>query len=143
MKIKNQKGFTLIELIVAIFILVVGISAVLQMFPLGIQTAKTAQMATVAAQLGQAKIEEIISKSYDEISVGETTESYGEIPDFDAYKRVTAINCVDLDLQEVACDYDPTNNPDPVKKIEVTVFWKSPLGVSEKSAKIASLIAKR
>jgi len=59
-----SKGFTLIELLVAIFILTVGISAVLAMFPLGLQVVKSSKMTAIGAQLGQEKIEEIISKPY-------------------------------------------------------------------------------
>lgn len=138
MKIENLKGFTVIEIIVAIFILIIGIVAVLQMFPLGIQTERTARMATVAGQLGQAKIEEIISKSYDEISVGVEEEDYGSIPDFNSYKRKTEVNFFDPDNPSI-----PPGSDLGIKKIKVTVFWKSPPGVSEKSIKIATLIAER
>jgi type II secretory pathway pseudopilin PulG len=146
-QISNTGGFSLIELIIDIFVLGVGIIAILQIFPIGTQIAKSSQMATVAVQLGQEKIEEIISKSYTEIlcpgGVSPTcsnSEDYGSIPNFSAYKRVMKITCVrDSDFSEV------TNcSPDPgLKKIEVTVFWKSPLGVPEKNIKIAILISKR
>lgn len=135
-----KKGFTLIEVLVAIFILVIGIAAVLQAFPLGMYIQKSAQLTTTAAQLSQAKIEEIVSKSYSDplLSVGTATESYGTISGFSVFKRVTKINY-----------YDP-NNPAlipaadlGIKKIEITVFWRSPLGVAEKEVKLTTLFAKR
>jgi prepilin-type N-terminal cleavage/methylation domain-containing protein len=138
-----KNGFTLLESIIAIFVLTIGIVGVLQMFPISIQTAKLAEMSTVASQLGQEKIEEIISQSYNSLATGTTTENYNEIPGFPAYKRVTAISCVNPSLQEVACNYSPGNDPNPSKKVEVTIFWKSPLGVTEKNFKIATLISKR
>lgn len=147
MKTQNQKGFTLIELLIAIFVLGVGIVAVLQAFPIGTHIAKSGQMTTVAVQLGQAKIEEMISKSYAEILCSggvlptcTNTEDYGSITNFSAYKRATKITCIQgSNFSEV------TNcSPDPgIKKIEVTVSWKSPLGVSEKTIQIATLISKR
>ena len=137
---KFKKGFTLIEVLVAIFVLTVGIVAVLQAFPLGTYIQKSSQMTTVAIQLSQAKLEELVSKSYDDslLSVGTTTESYGTVSGFSSYKRTTRINY-----------YDP-NNPSQIpvadlgiKKIEITVFWKSPLGVAEKEAKIATLFSQK
>ena len=105
------------------------------MFPMGIQTGQSAKMASIATQLSQAKIEEMISKSYDEII--SLTEEYGEIADFEIYKRVTEVNY-----------YDPVNSTTTesdlrIKKIEVTVFWKSSLGGSGKNINLVTLISKR
>ena len=142
--IRPTKGITLIETIIAVFILAVGITGVLYMFPMGTQIAKSSQMATIAIQLVQAKAEEKISESYDELLIATTTEGYGEIDGFSAYKRVTKINCVHpLDLSEIFCDYDFTYDPFPMKKIEITVYWKSPLGVTTRDINLVSLIAKR
>lgn len=137
LKTYNKKeGFTIIELLVAIFVLVVGIAGVLNAFPLGIQVAKSSQMATVATQLSQAKMEEIISKSFAEIS-SEPKQPLAS--PFSAYSGEV----------EAAC-YDPNgdtflpNCPDTgIKKIKVTVSWKSPLGASTKKVELFDLIAKR
>lgn len=133
----------MVEAMVAIFIIIVGITAILQMFPLSVQQQKLGERATVAASLGQGKIEEITAKSYNDIAVGLTTEDYGSISGFNLFKRTTEINCVNSSDQEVDCDYNPTNDPQPLKKIEVTVYWKSSWGTIEKNIKIATLFAKR
>lgn len=141
-----MKGFTIIEIIVAVFILVIGIVAVLNMFPLGIQVAKLSQMASLATQLGQTKMEEMLSKPYDDsaLAVGTTTEDYGSIVDFASHKRETEISCVRrLDLSEVACDYDAFNDPHPLKKIDITVSWKSSFGGIERSINLVTLLAKK
>lgn len=139
----HLKAFTLIETLVAIFILVFAIVAILQMFPLGLRVGYSAKMVSIATELGQAKIEEIISNPYNEISVG-TIEPKHQLPSpFEKYSRETKVTCVDSNLQEVACGYDLAGNPDPLKKIEVTVFWKPPFGVLEKSINLTSLIAKK
>ncbi len=140
---KFLAGFTLIETMVTIFVLVVVIIAILQMFPLGIRIGQSAQMATIASELGQAKIEEIISSSYDEVSVGTIEPKHQLDSPFERYSRQTIVTCVDPNLQPVACDYDLDENPHPLKKIGVTVFWTPPFGVSEKSTNIISLLAKR
>lgn len=144
--IKNfqSKGITLIETIIAVSILAIGIIGVLQAFPLGAHLAKTAQMSTIATELGQAKIEQELSLPYNDIPITETVENYNSIPDFVAYKRVTQINCVRAsDLTEVDCSYDPVNDPSPMKKIEVTVFWHSTLGLGEKNISLMSLIVNK
>jgi len=135
-----KKGFTLIELIISIFILALGITAVFAIFPLGIQIVGFSKMATTATYLGGAKIEEIISKPYNEI-FSESRQTLDS--PFSDYSGETEVSCVDPDLQEVACNYDLTNDPNPIKKIEVTVFWRSSLGIVERSIKLLTLISKK
>ncbi len=135
-----KKGFTLIELIIAIFILALGITAVFAIFPLGIQIVGFSKMSTIATYLGGAKIEEIISKPYNEI-FSESKQTLDS--PFSAYSGETEVSCVDPDLQEVACNYDLANDPNPMKKIEVTVSWKSSLGIVERSIELLTLISKK
>ena len=124
---------------VATFILTVAISGALVSFPLGTKIGNSSQLSSVASQLAQAKIEEIISKSYDEIFIGTETEDYGVISDFSHYKRVAEVSC-----------YDPNgstlfpNCPDTgIKKINVALIWKSSFGVVEKSFNIATLVVRK
>jgi len=136
--VSRNEGFSLIELLVAIFILSVGIVASLYIFPTGTRIQKSSQMTSVAVQLSQAKMEEIISQSYSEIAVGTVDESYGFDPAFDSYRRKTEISY-----------FDPNNPSSPpgsdlgIKKVTVQVFWHSLLGVGEKELKLATLIAQR
>lgn len=135
---QKSAGFTLIEVMLAVFILSVGITAILQAFPLGTHIQRSSQMNTIAIQLNQAKLEEIISKSYSEVSLGIVTELYGSIANFSSFQRKTETTY-----------FDPNNPAVPpasdlgIKKIEVTVFYRSPLGVAEKQVKLATLIARR
>ena len=142
--ISQVKGITLIETVIAVSILAVGIVGVLQAFPLGAHLAKTAQMSTIATELGQAKIEQELSRSYNSIPVSDTVEDYGSMPGFLAFKRINRVNCVQSsDLAAVSCDYDPIGDPSPMKKIEVTVYWRSTLGLGEKNINLISLMVKR
>ncbi len=139
----SKQGFTLIEVLISIFILTIGIIAVLQAFPLGTKILGSSKMTTIASQLGQAKIEELISQSYVEIFFGTIEVKHVLDSPFSSYQRETKIVCVDpdpdLDFPEVIdCDPDPG-----MKKIEVTVFWKTFFGFSEKSNQIISLITKK
>ncbi|MDD2696564.1 MAG: type II secretion system protein [Candidatus Pacebacteria bacterium] len=135
---KKEKGFTIVELLVAIFILSVGIVASLYIFPTGTHIQKSAQMTSVAVQLGQGKMEEIISRSYSEIAVGIVDESYGFDPALTSYRRKTEINYFDPNNPSV-----PPGSDLGIKKITIQVFWHSPLGVGEKEVKLATLIAQK
>ncbi len=122
------------EAMIAVFVLTIGIITVFHAFSLGIKVEKLSKMATVASQLGQGKIEEIIAEPYDEISIGTTTEDSVSSP-FESYKRVTVISW-----------YDPDNPGQPsagdlgIKKVITTVSWGSPLNAAKKNIEIITLI---
>ncbi len=143
-----MKGFTLVETLVAVFILSIGIVAVLNIFPLGIQIARFSQTASTAVQLAQAKMEQEVSKHYTEILCNETVsppcqEEKSRISDdpanpFYYYWRELELNYVDpKDDMAIAA------NDTGIKKIEITVSWRSSLGILEQSVTLVSLIAKR
>lgn len=64
---KNRRGFTLIEAIIALSILVITVFACLQVFALGLKLAKSAKQKTIDALSAQAQVEEIIAQPYEEI----------------------------------------------------------------------------
>ncbi len=112
-----MRGFTLIEVILAIFILVAGIVGVLGMFSLGVQTESKAKMSMISLELVQAKLEELVSLPYSEIN--SLTEDYGQISGFESYKRQADI-----------AYWDPANSTTSqtdlgIKRIKVIVFWDS------------------
>jgi len=124
-------GFTLIETIIAIFILAVGITAVLTIFPLGIQIVNSSKMVTTATYLAQEKIEEIISTPYGEIS----NESEPTLASpFNAYSRETGVTYFDPDNPGVTSSEDTG-----IKKIKVTVSR----GVADKKIEFSILITKK
>ncbi|PIV14072.1 hypothetical protein COS44_01000 [bacterium (Candidatus Gribaldobacteria) CG03_land_8_20_14_0_80_36_40] len=134
MKFSNA-GFTLLEAMIAISILVIGIVAVLQIFPLALNIEKLNQMETQAVFLAQEKIEEKASRSYQDIQV--TTETENSLPSpFERFSRETKVIYVDSDLATTTSDLG-------LKKIEVTVQWQSPLRLGEKSVNLITLIAEK
>ena len=134
MKFSNA-GFTILEAMIAISILVIGIVAVLQIFPLALNIEKLNQMETQAVFLAQEKIEEKASWSYQDIQV--TTETEDSLPSpFERFSRETKVIYLDSDLATTTSDLG-------LKKIEVTVQWQSPLRLGEKSVNLITLIAEK
>ena len=131
----EEKGFTILEAVVAISVLIIGIIAVLQVFPLALNVEKLSETETQASLLAQEKIEEKISWSYQDIAVGVEIEDSLPSP-FEKFSRETKINYVDSNLATTTSDLG-------LKKIEVTVRWKSPLRIEEKSVELITLIAKK
>ena len=134
MKFSNI-GFTFLEVIIAISILIIGIVATLQVFPLALNIEKLNQMETQAVFLAQEKIEEKTSQAYQDIQVTTETESSLSSP-FERFSRETRIIYVDSDLATTTSDSG-------LKKIEVMVRWQSPLRLREKSVNLITLIAEK
>jgi len=124
---KRKEGFTLIETLLAIFVLVVGIVGVVMMISLGLQTGTKAKMKNCASKLAQEKIEEVISESYEQAT--SSSEDYGEISNFVNYYDIQSSVISDTDLG--------------AKVIKVSVFWKAPPAFSEKSVIMESLKVKK
>lgn len=137
MKENKITGFTLVELLIAIFILTMGILGILAIFPMASKVEKDNRMLTIAIQLGQEKMEETLSQYYSEISVGAVVEGYGTITSFPFHKRLIRIGYYD------PLNYATTDTDLGIKKIEMTISWRSSLGASEKNINIASITSKR
>ena len=128
-------GFTFLEVIIAISVLIIGILAVLQVFPLALNIEKLNQMETQAVFLAQEKIEEKISRTYQDVQI--TTEIEDSLPSpFERFSRETKIIYVDSDLATTTSDLG-------LKKIEITVRWQSPLRLREKSVNLITLITEK
>lgn len=131
----QDKGFTIVEVMVAIVILIIGLLAVLQVFPTAFSVERASQMRTQAALLAQEKIESFHPQSYSDIAVGNFIESELD-PPFERFSRETNITYVDVNLQETGVDSG-------LKKIEVIVSWTSALAIGAKNVKVITLIAER
>ena len=105
----KSKGFTFIEIIIAMAILVVGILGIAALFPVGIKASARAVNLTKAALLGQTVLEEIKRDGYDSLSgdsgVRETVES-DDYPGF-SYR----------------VEWLPVEGVEYLKDITVTISW--------------------
>lgn len=139
MKIKGFKnrGFTLIEVVIAIFLLMVGLLSISRLYPTGLKVGSASHYLTIASAIAQGKMEEMLSKNYDEIesSPRERADNDPESPFF-IYEQETKVSFV-----------DPENNlieiPDDkgIKRIEVIIYWKE--GEAEKRLNLNTFYSKR
>lgn len=115
---KREGGFTLAEVLVATFILAIGLAAVATGFQYATSGIETGKGETTAAFLTEQRLEQLKALALTDwtnaaLTAGTTTEAYGSIANASAYRRVTTI----------------TDNPGGTctancKLIQVTVFYK-------------------
>lgn len=122
---KNLVGLGLIEVIISLTVLVVGILGVLRAFPGGLAVEKNLAHAAIAAQLAQARAEDLLALSYGEIGVGlienQVRLEAGPADPFYNFRRSTQVAWVDADL-------NPSTSDLGLKKITVTIFSPGSFG---------------
>ncbi len=125
-----NKGFTILETMVAILVLTIGITAVLQVFPLCSNIQKSNEMENQAIFLAQEKIEQEIFKTYENIQIGTIIED----PVYSPYERF--VRETNITLEEAGPDSG-------LKKIEVIVRWNSVFSLKKGKMSIVNLVAER
>lgn len=136
----NRQGVSLIEIMISITLLAVGILGVIQAFPRGLAAEKDIELVTIAEQLAQAKLEQLVAANYDEIPAGTLengvrVSSNPSSPLYD-FLRTTTITLVDGDLADSITDIG-------LKKIIVSIERPAIFGNVNRSTTITSLKAKR
>jgi len=126
----RNKGFTLIEVVVALAILGVGLTVIIELFSGGLRLARASVEYTKAVNYARMKMEEMTLKP----AVQEGTEE-GESDD-GAFRWQVGVKKVDLLSIDKSVDYKP---PIELFQVKVDVFWRS--GSKERSASIQSFRA--
>jgi len=124
----RNKGFTLIEVVVALAILGVGLTVIIELFSGGLRLARTSMEYTKAVNYARIKMEEIAVKP----AVEEGTQE-GESDD-KAFRWQVGVKKVDLLSIDKSIDYKP---PVELFQVKIDVFWKS--GSKERSTSVESL----
>jgi len=90
----NEKGFNLIEVLIATVILTIGMLGIASLTVGTIKGNKVGRDVTTATTLAQDKMEDIVQQGYAALpSTDETiTEDFGSIPNFPNNKRIVLIN---------------------------------------------------
>ena len=125
---KKSRGFTLVEVLVAILILTVGLLGMAALTVGIIKGNKLSSDLTTATTLAQDKMEDLRRLGYSGTPAADdtNTEAYGTISDYARYKRVT-----ETDVDSPAAD---------MKTITVTAYWQDP--IKEHSVELKTILAK-
>lgn len=108
-----KKAFTLIEIIMAMAIMVVGIIGVVRLLPVGLRASKSAEMMSKAAFLAQEKMEELKLAGFEELSAPDPTVALeGEEGEY----SWTAEIC-EVSLEGVITSED-------IRSLNLTVSWQ-------------------
>jgi general secretion pathway protein I len=121
---KLVKGFTLIEIVVALAILSIGLTVIIELFSGGLRLARTSEDYTKAIGYGRMKMEEIISQ--------QNIEEGSDEGDFDkTFHWQVDIKKVDL----LPADKNPDLKlPIDLFQVKINILWKS--GSRERSTSL-------
>ena len=150
---KNEKGVSVIEIMIAMTILAVVLIAMMSMFQVGITQTVLSGDITTATQLANEKIEEIRNLPFyvqytgtkqdiddfyspagfnneDYDAEDSTTYVQEDDPNFPDYERHVNIQYVDSEIVPIAIDsFDPINPPpSSLLKVSVNVIWTTDTG---------------
>ncbi|MGD0915728.1 MAG: type II secretion system protein [Thermodesulfobacteriota bacterium] len=131
-KKKAATGFTLIEVVVALAILGIGLTVIIELFSGGLRLARTSQEYTKAMNFARMKMEEISSKQNIEEGSDE-----GKCDD-DMFHWQVQVKKLDILPVEKDSDFKP---PVDLFQVRVDILWKS--GAQERSASIESYKASK
>jgi len=122
----STTGFTLIEVVVAIAILAVGLTVIIELFSGGLRLGRTSVEYTKAVNYARMKMEEI--------AVKQTMEEGNEEGEFDhTFRWQVETKRVDILPVGDKKDFKP---PADLFQVKINILWKS--GAKEKSTSIES-----
>ena len=78
--LSREKGFTLVEVLIAVSIFSVGLLAVAMMLDTAIQYNSSARFITEATEIAHSQMEELMSAPYDDANLDEASSPYGPNP---------------------------------------------------------------
>lgn len=142
-KLKNEGGYTFVELIVSITILAIVTVPILSLFTSGYAVMVSAGRQTIAANLCRDKVEAVKANGYDyymqyfeQHEANLYLEEENPVAGFPFYRRVTRV------WEEIVLP-DPLNTVFQVSLLKITaqVFWEHQ--DRERSVKVESELAKR
>ncbi len=134
----RRKAFTLVEILLAVFILEIGLLGVAGFYAKSLNISKTARNETTASNLASGLLDEQLENNYSNLSVGEGTKtrySSDSNDPFYNWHQKTDIAYIDSNLS--ASYSEPDTN---MKKVTITIYWME--NTSERTFQIASIKAR-
>jgi|GEM_PF-1860457 len=138
---RNEKGVSIIEVMIAMTILVIALLAMMSMFHVGIRQTSLSGNITTATQLANDKMEEIRNLPYESIDdsyypPNKDNQNPDSVSDPDSnfpnYERYVTIQYVDSDISAISVSsaFNPESNvpPSNLLKVSVNVIWTTDTG---------------
>lgn len=161
----DQRGLTLVEVIIAIFLVAAGLVAVMWVIPVATGHIHQSKLKTTAVFLAQQRVEQIKNARWTAVPAADNLggggsdgsaevlpqwpdEGYNTIPGYGAYKRTVRI----IDCAGTIPNPNPCGLPTPngnVRQVTVTVFFHPMTGAgnlaltAEDGAQVTTLVAQR
>ena len=119
---KNNRGFTLIEVLMAVLILMVGMLGLLQAINLAIEVNMRNQVREEAINIGQKVMNELRGKGFDNISVATTpTQTFNYGPYYVPSKMRGISRSYRVNRSSVVLSTE--NSKHVTKQLEVVISW--------------------
>jgi len=134
---EKSRGFTLIEVLIAIFVLEIGLLGIASFYSSSFKITRQARNETIASNLASGLLDDETALTYDNIPAlpgARLPYSTDQSSPFQTWDKRIDVAYIDDNLVEKTTE---TN----MKKITVTVYWQDPSG--EKSFQTATIKAKR
>ena len=136
--LKLKKAFTLVEILLAVFILEIGLLGIASFYTYSFRVTKIARNQTIASNLASGLLDDESAIAYDNLQVlAGSREKYSAIEGDPFYNWDKKIDISYIDSNLVESYSGPDTN---MKKILVTIFWQE-YG-HEKSFQTATIKAK-
>lgn len=94
---RNEYGFTLLEVLIAVLLFAVGVIAIVALFSTGLISSADAESTTIAMNLARARMEEIKNKDFTLMN----NEAKGTIGGFPGFQREVLVTTALADLKQV------------------------------------------
>lgn len=137
--LSNNKGFSLVETMVALAVLGVAFFGMIKAFPKGLNMNTVSRNKTTASYLAQDKIEQLFAQGYEGVATGtiETKHQLSNSPDsyLSNYERRTHVDYVDGNLTA-------TSGDSGMKRITTTVYYPGNPSKDEQSFRVNTIISK-
>lgn len=111
-----EKGFTLLEVLMAVLLVTIGIVTLSGAFSVGLFASGNSESLLLATHLAQEKMEEIRNKSYASI----TNESRAAVSGFSSFEREVVVSTPLTDLKQVSVNVYWDNKDDELDTSLVT-----------------------